>query len=407
MAAYVWAVLVQRLRYLLSICRRPLAPRAQDLALALLVGLVSVVVLTSSYRTGFAHSYSMSVLCSLAAAASLLWRRTRPEVCVLVGALATFASDEATALIAASYAVGLHGRGPRALSVVGGSALTYILARDLTGEFIADPTWRTYMVVLYTVLPAFFGHLKRRQRGLNVRPPERFSQVPLATGQSTRFATLEKRTRLAFEIHDTVGHHTTFLVLRASGAERLPNLPPQATEAFHDIQEGAISVMKELRRVIAVLHEDENAAFDDKPCERVSCNEFLEALTRNMRAVGMQATYGVEGTLRPLNDETESLLYRLSREALTNAAKHAPGTSVWLTLAFPPGSVTLTVRNGGPLQKRNAVGDSGGLGLRSMRAAVQATGGTFSAGPTSDGGYQVEAMIPLPTSSSTEKEHTT
>lgn len=387
----------QRLRHLVSTVRRyPLDERAQDAALTLLVATASTIVLTSSYRTGFTHSYLLSVLCGLAAAASLVWRRSHPELCVAVAVVATFSSDEATALIAASYAVGLYGRGPRAL-VVGGSALAYVLTRTLTGEVLEDPTWRTYMVVLYTVLPAFYGHVVRRQRALKEQLQEQLSHARAATDHAARFAILEKRTRLAFEIHDTVGHHATFVVLRASGATRQPGLTPQAAEAFHDIQEGAILVMQELRRVIAVLRDDEEACLSG-----ISCDEFLEGLARNMRAVGMDATYTVQGTVRALGARNESLLYRISREALTNAAKYAPGAPVALTLAFEKRSATLTVRNGPPLQRRPA-GDSGGIGLHSMREAVAAVGGTFSAGPVPDGGYLIQAVITLPRGS-TEKE---
>lgn len=406
MASHMWKLARQRTRSLVRTDRCPLSERAQDVALVVLVALASTMVLTLSFGTGFTHSYGMSLLFSLGAATTLLWRRNHPEVCVAFAVLATFASDEASALIAASYAVGLYGRGARAF-VVGGSALAYVLTRTLTGEVVADPAWRTYMVVLYTLLPAFYGHVVRRQRELREQLREQLSHAEAATEHAARFAILEKRTRLAFEIHDTVGHHTTFLVLRASAAEREPGLPPRAAAAFHDIQEGAITVMQELRRVIAVLRDDEDQyAGGDNFCVDLSCDEFLESLTRNMRAVGMQATYTVEGTVRPLDRVTESLLYRISRETLTNAAKHAPGAPVRLTLTFAPRAVTLTVHNARPLQRHMSVGDSGGLGLRSMRDAVQAVGGTFDAGPAEDGGYRIEAVIVLQPSSSTDKEHT-
>ncbi|MFB7631409.1 sensor histidine kinase [Streptomyces sp. NPDC056149] len=402
MAADLWALVQRRVGYLLGAGR--CSDLVQDVTLALLVGLTSVVLLTSSHDTGFTHSYLLSALCAMAAAASLLWRRNRPELCVAVAALATFASDEATALIAASYAVGLYGRGARAL-VTGGGALAYVVARLLTGEVISDPVWGTYMVVLYTVLPAFYGRMVRRQRELKEQLQEQLSHAEAATEHAARFVMLEKRTRLAFEIHDTVGHHATLLVLRASTAERQPDLPPQATKAFQDIQDGAITVMQELRRVITVLRDEDGQA-DEETCAYASCHEFLEALARNMRAVGIQAAYSVEGTVRPLDAGTESRLYRVSREALTNAAKHAPGAPVRIGLAFAPRSVTLTVHNGRPVQRLKPVGGSGGLGLHSMRSVVEMGGGTFRAGPAADGGYRIEAVMALPPDSrSTEREH--
>ncbi|MET8752662.1 histidine kinase [Streptomyces sp. NPDC004667] len=402
MTADTWQALRRPAEHLLRAGARPLSDRAQDAALVVIVALASTGVLTVSHTTGLTHSYGLSLLFSLGAATTLFWRRTRPELCVLFAVLATSASDEASALIAASYAVGLYGgrtRGP----LMAGVALLYLLSRSLTGEVVADPTWRAYMLVLCALLPAFYGNMVRRQRAVKQQLREQLSHAEAATEHAVRFSILERRTRLAFEIHDTVGHHTTFLVLRASAAEREPGLSSKAAAAFHDVQEEAIAVMHELRRVIAVLQEDED------PCASggafsvdLTCNEFLESLTRNMRAVGMRASYTVEGPVRPLGRATESLLYRVSREALTNAAKHAPGAPVRLSLAFAPRTVSLVVRNGRPLQRPVYVGDSGGLGLRSMRDAVHAVGGRFEAGPSEDGGYRTAAVIELPVGSVTE-----
>lgn len=393
MPAHTYRLLRRRLRYL-TVCdttsvRRQ---RATDAALAVLVGAASLVALSTVYRTGLFHSYPVSCLCVLLAAGSLMWRRARPELCVAIAFAATLASDEGTALIAATYAMGLYGRRHRAL-IVGAATLAFLSTRSLTGELIDDPNLRAYLAILNFVAPAFYGSFVRRQRLLKEQLRERLAQAEAATDHAARFAIMEKRTRLAFEIHDTVGHHTTYLVLRAGAAQRRKGLPPEAARDFDEIQETAITIMQELRGVINVLREGDDE--EDPLGGRVSCHEFLEGLARNMRAIGMDAQYVVRGTPCDLGAAGEGLLYRVSRESLTNAAKYAPGAAVRIGLEYGQGTVNLVVRNGRPLQ-RPLTHDSGGLGHAGLRRALTAAGGRFLAGPVPGGGYEVRAVIPLP-----------
>ncbi|MFI5672694.1 sensor histidine kinase [Streptomyces sp. NPDC051704] len=383
----------RRLRYL-NVCDTPSVrrERAVDAGLVVLVCAASLTALSTVYRTGLFHTYPVSCLCALLAAGSLMWRRTLPELCMALAFGATLASDEGTALIAASYAVGRYGRRHRAL-VVGAATLAFLSTRSLTGGLIDDPNWRVYVAVLNLVAPAFYGAFVRRQRRLGEQLRARLARAEAATDHAARFAIMEKRTRLAFEIHDTVGHHTTYLVLRAGAASRRSGLSPEVAREFEEIQEAAITVMHELRGVIGVLREGDDEA--DPLGGRLSCHEFLEGLARNMRAIGMDAHYEVRGTPRELGPAGEGLLYRVSRESLTNAAKYAPGAAVRIGLEYGVGTVRLAVRNGRPLQ-RPLTQYSGGLGHAGLRRALASAGGRFLAGPVPGGGYEVRAVIPLP-----------
>ncbi|MFJ6054568.1 sensor histidine kinase [Streptomyces sp. NPDC092307] len=370
--------------------------RTRDASLAALVAVASCVALATVYRTGFFHSYLMSCLCALVAAASLMWRRTRPEVCVAVAFAATLASDEGTALVAAAYAMGRYGTRYRALTVTG-VAVAYLATHSMAIGILPAPGWRVYSVALDFILPACFGHLIRRQSLLRDQLKVRLRQAEAAIDHAARFALLERRTRLAFDIHDTVGHHTTYLVMRAGAARLRPDLPPAAAQDFTDIQETALLVTRELRRVIAVLQESD--AEEEHLGPHLRCHEFLEGLAGNMRAIGIDTSYSIDGVTRELGPKGESLLYRVSRESLTNAAKYAPCAPVRISLVFADETVILTVRNGPPLDgtpPRSRPYGSGGLGLAGLRTSVVAAGGDFRAGPLPAGGFEVRSVLPLP-----------
>jgi signal transduction histidine kinase len=87
-------------------------------------------------------------------------------------------------------------------------------------------------------------------------------------------------------------------------------------------------------------------------------------------------------------------LYRIAQESLTNAAKHAPGATGTVELAFIPGAIRLTVTNGPSTDGPSGLAtDGGGYGLQGMRERVLLLGGELEAGPTAHG-WLVRAKLP-------------
>lgn len=83
-------------------------------------------------------------------------------------------------------------------------------------------------------------------------------------------------------------------------------------------------------------------------------------------------------------------LYRAAQEGLTNVARHAGATRVWLTLLFDAGSVTLTIQDDG-------VGGEVpfGFGLQNLQERAAALGGQLHAGAQAEGGFRVEMTVPV------------
>jgi signal transduction histidine kinase len=83
------------------------------------------------------------------------------------------------------------------------------------------------------------------------------------------------------------------------------------------------------------------------------------------------------------------------QEALTNAARHAPGADVLVRLEFEPSALTVEVANRLPaLAPRPTEG--AGHGLRGMRERVEGCGGRLFAGARPAGGFAVRAWLPCP-----------
>jgi signal transduction histidine kinase len=86
--------------------------------------------------------------------------------------------------------------------------------------------------------------------------------------------------------------------------------------------------------------------------------------------------------------------YRIAQEALANAARHAAGGVVHLSVRARPDRLELTARNeAGSGSAASAAGE--GHGLIGIRERVELLGGEMSAGPDASGGYRVEATLPF------------
>jgi signal transduction histidine kinase len=100
----------------------------------------------------------------------------------------------------------------------------------------------------------------------------------------------------------------------------------------------------------------------------------------------------LSGDLDDLNPSVGVALYRISREALTNAVRHARhATRVIIQVVDEGERVRLTVRDDGD----GSTGDAPpGYGLAGMAERVSILGGTLQAGPDADGGWTIDAVLP-------------
>ena len=99
-------------------------------------------------------------------------------------------------------------------------------------------------------------------------------------------------------------------------------------------------------------------------------------------------TLAVDGDITQVPATTGLAVYRIAQEALTNAAKHAPGAPTEVRLRVSPGEVTLTA------DSQAVPGKGTGLGVVSMRERAESVGGSCEAGPGGRG-WLVRATLPL------------
>jgi signal transduction histidine kinase len=103
-----------------------------------------------------------------------------------------------------------------------------------------------------------------------------------------------------------------------------------------------------------------------------------------------------DGELDGLAVEVSTSAYRVVMEALTNARQHATGArvvDVWIRRT--PDWLLVRVANDGPAPRTSAPRERHGYGLVGLAERVKAVGGRITAGPGIDGGWVVDAALPL------------
>ncbi|GHF30270.1 two-component sensor histidine kinase [Streptomyces mashuensis] len=226
----------------------------------------------------------------------------------------------------------------------------------------------------------------------------RAARALLGPSAAERLAALEARTerllehnRLARELHDSVGHALTVMVVQA-GAARAVRSEEFTQRALEAVEESGRQALEELDRVLKVLREDVPA-----PARRPSLAE-VERLLAAARGSGAEVDAEVTGAPEAVPGPVSREGYRILQEALTNVVRHAGAVPVSVRIAAGPDALELEIRNGSPTgaARGPAGGAAGGSGsgLRGIRERAALLGGRAEAGPDGDG-WRVRAVLPF------------
>jgi signal transduction histidine kinase len=194
-----------------------------------------------------------------------------------------------------------------------------------------------------------------------------------------------ERTRVARELHDAVAHAMTVIVLQAGAARRVWRSDPAlANEHTVTLRKTVSELITELRAMMVALAGGEQPGIDR-----------LDRLLERAGASGMHVDLDVSGDRGALSPELEHTAYRVLQEALTNAARHAPGTDIRVRLDFDRSGLALEVANELPSPPAPAA-NGPGQGLSGMRERVEACGGRLATGTGPPGRFTVRAWLPSP-----------
>jgi signal transduction histidine kinase len=206
---------------------------------------------------------------------------------------------------------------------------------------------------------------------------------------AARVAVAEERARIARELHDIVAHAVSVMVLQVGAVRhQLPGELDEQRGALRDVELAGRRALGEMRRLLSAMRRDgEEAELVPQPGL-----DRLESLIDEIVRAGLRVELHVDGDPVPLTRGIDLSAYRIVQEGLTNALKHARATTVSVRIRYGDGELDLTVTDNGVGATSN---HAGGHGLVGMRERVALYGGTLRTGPADDGGFSVEARLPI------------
>lgn len=207
--------------------------------------------------------------------------------------------------------------------------------------------------------------------------------------QHEQLMLLEERQKLAHELHDSVTQSIYGVTLFAEAATRLleTSQKEQATEILRELQETALSALREMRMLVfelrpPMLHEEGLAAALEA---RLAAVEGRAGLTTELTVDGIEDT-----TLPPSIAEA---LYGIAKEALNNVLKHAGASQVSIHLRPLGSSVELEITDDGiGFEPASATG-RGGLGLQGMRERAAGIDALLTVSSRPGRGTKVKARV--------------
>jgi signal transduction histidine kinase len=201
---------------------------------------------------------------------------------------------------------------------------------------------------------------------------------------------LAERTRISQDLHDTLLQGFLGVTMRLQAISNL--LPAKSEKAKENLDEV-------LNQIDIVLEEGRRAIWDIHS-STVAENDLMQAFT--LVGEDLNKTYPanfsltVEGENRLLHPLVRDGVYRIGREALTNAFRHSKATKIDFGIKYAPKSLRIFIRDDGCGISPDFLesGREGHLGLRGMRDFAEKIGAELKIWSRAESGTEVELVVP-------------
>jgi signal transduction histidine kinase len=159
-------------------------------------------------------------------------------------------------------------------------------------------------------------------------------------------------------------------------------------DALGDVERAGRSALGEMRRLLGAMRDEHgDVALAPQPGL-----DGLDALAESVGRAGLPVELHVQGESFPLPRAVELSAYRIVQEGLTNSLKHARAGHAYVTIRYAAEELEVEVADDGHGPVKS---DGHGHGLVGVRERVKIYGGEMSAGPGADGGFVLNARLPV------------
>jgi signal transduction histidine kinase len=372
--------------------RRDLLAAALFLLAITMVVLLESGIVPSALAVGITGDTAgvLAVVSSVVMAGVIAVQRYRPGVAV-IGVPVIYAVINAppgslliwlqlAAWFAVLYRLGTHASGGVIILTAVLTLVVEIAGVVWWGVTTPEVDAAIFVVPVLTGLAVRVGAHRWRSRGLAEQR---------RSWDEERQAVDRERARIARDLHDVVAHHLSGIVVSAGAAARvLDRDPAAARETLGVVAESARRTTDAMQAMLGALAVSGDAA----PVGQPGLDD-LDDLVEHFARGGCQVRVHTDGDLATVTPDAGLSAYRIVQECLTNALKHGRAGAVDVRIARTSAGLDLAVDDDGTAAGAPVPGS--GNGLIGMAERVAVFGGTFTCGPTPQGGWSVRASLPL------------
>jgi len=212
-------------------------------------------------------------------------------------------------------------------------------------------------------------------------------QLTRLSDRSREAAVMAERNRVVRDVHDTLAHAFTGVIVQLEAADDASARGLEAEAGAHVARAEALARtgLQEARRSVMALRPQALEG-SDLP---TALNDLLTQMTAG---TSLLVEFSQEGTPQPLPALWDEHLLHIGQEALTNAIRHGHAHRVLMRLHFVDGVVRLEVSDDGRGFDQHAASD--GLGLAGMKARVASVGGQLSIQSVPREGTMISVTLP-------------
>jgi signal transduction histidine kinase len=371
----------------------PLADRAVFVVVGALVVLASLASRPEGSATG--RSMDVIAVALLAAGLGFAALATRAAATGALGTLVVimvwYGLGYRSGLInlpflIAFYLLGATGDRVRQLAVGSLAVALSLIGMLAAGNESASSAAAAIGWILAAIL---FGQLTHDRRALIAELEGRAAKAEADRDREAERRVAEARLAIARDVHDVLAHTVSLMTVQAGVAQdALEHGRDGADKALGTIRSAGRDALGEIRALVSMLREG-SASPDNAPVPGL---DRLEELALATSAAGVPVDIAVELPAGELSELVELTAYRVVQEGLTNVVRHARARRATVTVRRCDHDLLVSVRDDGAGDRGV---DGSGFGLRGMRERVQSMGGSFAAGRAPEGGWLVEARIPV------------
>lgn len=193
-----------------------------------------------------------------------------------------------------------------------------------------------------------------------------------------------ERTRVAREVHDTVGHTLTATLMQVSAVRKMLGEPRASLDSRLENLERMIRVaIQDVRREVDALRRERSLGDDWRASYLALCKAYSES-------TGIRVHRVIEDEIERLSDTLGENVYRILQESVTNAFRHGGASYIDVAMGKHGDQLYLRISDNG----RGSEAAVPGNGLRGMRERVDEMGGSITWQTYPGRGFDIAVAVP-------------